>query len=169
MPQKVKNPLLAIAIFIMLQKNWRVKFWVLCHTFQEHLGILKYICDWNLKKDQDRNGLGEFSQVISFTPLYSLLPGASQRQKKMGQKTLMNSKGWHLSQNVTLSFLLVTNIFRLKVRYIDIPLSLIINIQPLWNTVIHLIKWTQEKAYPSSPMYDEIGLARMRFLMRQGK
>lgn len=78
--------------------------------------------------------------------VYHPLFPSSRSKKKVGQKILMNSKGWHLSQNVTLSFLLVTNIFRLKVRHIDIPLSLIINIQPLWNTMIHLIKWTQEKA-----------------------
>lgn len=76
--EKVKNPSTGSSYFHHFAHNWQVKCWVLCHTFQEHSGVLKwYTCDWNLKKDEHRKSLRKFSQVINFTTLYSLLARGS--------------------------------------------------------------------------------------------
>lgn len=175
-PEKVKNPPLPpVTIFIMLHIPGKLKCWVLCHKFQEHSGVQKYVVTgiWRKTRTEERSGRSSLKLSI-LPPSLHFFQGKAKRQEKMRQKTPTNSKGCHLSQNVTPSSLLVTNIFRLKVRCIHISLSLILNTQPLWITLVCLMTWTQAKLmvasfappYSSSPGYDD-NCSMMRFLMRQ--
>lgn len=107
------------------------------------------------KQPRAEEGSGRISLKLStLASSVHFFQEQDKRQRKVRQKTQIAKDA--ISLSMSLSSLLVTTIFRLKVRCVDLSLSLLIAVR-LSGTLVRLMKWMQAKlmmaasAHPISP------------------